>query len=65
MDTSIGFVSWQFLESAIIDHIQESYIFPLRDTFFEGQAAKIPYAYSEVLVAEYGKASLTNTHFQK
>jgi len=43
---------------------RESYIFPLRDTFFEGQAAKIPYAYSEVLAAEYGKGSLTNTRYQ-
>jgi membrane protein involved in colicin uptake len=42
---------------------QESYIFPLRDTFFEGQAAKIPYAYAEVLRAEYGEKSLTNTHY--
>jgi phosphorylcholine metabolism protein LicD len=52
-------------EGLVLIEFQESYIFPLRDTFFEGQAAKIPYAYSEVLAAEYGKGSLTNTRYQK
>lgn len=44
---------------------REDYIFPLRDSFFEGQPVKIPYAYAEVLAAEYGQGSLTNTDFQK
>ena len=43
---------------------RESYIFPLRDSFFEGQAVKIPYAYAEVLSAEYGAKSLTNKDYQ-
>jgi phosphorylcholine metabolism protein LicD len=44
---------------------REKYIFPLRDTYFEGQVAKIPYAYTEVLSAEYGKASLQQTFYEK
>lgn len=43
---------------------REEYIFPLRDSLFEGQTVKIPYAYAEVLAAEYGQHSLTNTDFQ-
>lgn len=39
-------------------------IFPLRISDFEGVPAKIPYAYSELLEEEYGRASLTKTSFQ-
>ncbi|EHL02247.1 putative protein MNN4 [Glarea lozoyensis 74030] len=38
---------------------RDTYIFPLRDTYFEGTPAKIPFAYKEVLEAEYGPKSLT------
>ncbi len=43
---------------------QDSYIFPLRDTFFEGTPAKIPFAYKEVLEAEYKKKALTVTDYE-
>lgn len=42
---------------------RDTYIFPLRDTVFEGAPAKIPYRYKEVLQAEYGERSLTNTDY--
>jgi len=43
---------------------QDTYIFPLRDTFFEGAPAKIPYAYKEVLEAEYKQKALTQIDFE-
>ncbi|PVH77291.1 hypothetical protein DL98DRAFT_423943 [Cadophora sp. DSE1049] len=43
---------------------RDSYIFPLRDTYFEGTPAKIPFAYKEVLEAEYKQKALTNTEFE-
>ncbi|KAK0115610.1 hypothetical protein ONS96_014057 [Cadophora gregata f. sp. sojae] len=43
---------------------RDSYIFPLRDTYFEGTPAKIPFAYKEVLEAEYKQRALTNTNFE-
>ncbi|QSZ37643.1 hypothetical protein DSL72_008742 [Monilinia vaccinii-corymbosi] len=43
---------------------RDTYIFPLRDTFFEGAPAKIPFAYKEILVAEYHEQSLTVTDFE-
>jgi phosphorylcholine metabolism protein LicD len=39
-------------------------IFPLRDSDFEGAPVKVPYAYSELLEAEYGPKSLTNKQFE-
>jgi hypothetical protein len=36
----------------------------LRDTFFEGTPAKIPFAYKELLEAEYKKKALTLTDFE-
>ena len=38
-------------------------LFPLRDSLFEDQLVKIPYAYSKLLTLEYGKASLTRTRY--
>lgn len=38
-------------------------IFPLRETTFEGAAARIPFAYADVLTEEYGSESLTQTEF--
>ncbi|KAH7336569.1 LicD family-domain-containing protein [Rhexocercosporidium sp. MPI-PUGE-AT-0058] len=43
---------------------RDSYIFPLRDTFFEGTPAKIPFAYKAVLEAEYHQKALTLTEFE-
>jgi len=43
---------------------RDTYIFPLRDTFFEGTPAKIPFAYKELLEAEYKKKALTLTDFE-
>jgi len=43
---------------------RDSYIFPLRDTFFEGAPAKIPFAYKEILEAEYRKKALYTTNFE-
>jgi hypothetical protein len=38
-------------------------IFPLRETIFEGAAARIPFAYADVLTEEYGSESLSNTEY--
>jgi phosphorylcholine metabolism protein LicD len=38
-------------------------IFPLRETTFEGAAARIPFAYADVLTEEYGSESLSRTDF--
>ncbi|KAJ5740499.1 hypothetical protein N7493_000371 [Penicillium malachiteum] len=45
-------------------HYEESDIFPLRDSYFEGVAVKIPYAYAELLAEEYGSSSMTKADFQ-
>ncbi|EAA36077.2 hypothetical protein GE21DRAFT_1267 [Neurospora crassa] len=42
---------------------RDTYIFPLRDTIFEGVAAKIPYRYKDLLAKEYGDWSLTLKEF--
>lgn len=42
---------------------QDTYVFPLRDTTFEGVPAKIPFRYQEMLESEYGKAALMNNEF--
>lgn len=42
----------------------EQDIFPLRMSTFENVPAKIPYAYSELLEEEYGRASLTKTSYE-
>ncbi|RDW76135.1 hypothetical protein BP5796_06956 [Coleophoma crateriformis] len=43
---------------------RDTYVFPLRDTFFEGVPAKIPYAYKEILEAEYQSKALIQTEFE-
>ncbi|KMU74179.1 hypothetical protein CISG_10277 [Coccidioides immitis RMSCC 3703] len=43
----------------------EQDIFPLRDSYFEGVTAKIPYAYTTLLEREYGKDCLTKTFYNK
>ncbi|PNY26673.1 Protein MNN4 [Tolypocladium capitatum] len=45
------------------DGRQDTYVFPLRDTTFEGVPAKIPFRYKEMLESEYGKSALTNRQF--
>ncbi|KAK7418247.1 mannosyltransferase [Neonectria punicea] len=42
---------------------RDTYVFPLRDTTFEGVAAKIPFRYKEMLASEYGRKALMNTKF--
>ncbi|KAK4034150.1 LicD family-domain-containing protein, partial [Parachaetomium inaequale] len=41
--------------------IMDTYLFPLRNTTFEGVPAKIPYRYQELLAMEYGAGALTET----
>ncbi|KAJ5206850.1 LicD [Penicillium cf. griseofulvum] len=41
----------------------ESDIFPLRDSLFEGVPVKVPYAYTYILEEEYGPLALTRTTF--
>ena len=43
----------------------ESDIFPLRDSHFEGVPTKIPYDYAWLLEEEYTKDALTRTEFEK
>ena len=45
--------------------MQESQIFPLRGSYFEDVPVKIPYAYTDLLVEEYGSRSLSNTKFKE
>ena len=41
-------------------HYMYDDIFPLRESVFEGTPVKIPYAYSDLLIEEYGQRALTN-----
>lgn len=43
---------------------KHSDIFPLRQTTFEDVAAKVPFAFANVLVEEYGSLALTTTVFE-
>ncbi|KAK3397926.1 hypothetical protein B0T20DRAFT_413696 [Sordaria brevicollis] len=43
---------------------RDTYIFPLRDTIFEGTAAKVPYRYKELLMKEYGDWALTGKEYE-
>lgn len=45
-------------------HYMYDDIYPLRDSEFEGVPVKVPYAYSELLVEEYGEKALVQTKFQ-
>lgn len=45
-------------------HYMYDDIFPLRGTTFEGVDAKIPFAYTEILVEEYKPNALTRDHFK-
>jgi hypothetical protein len=46
------------------DEPQESEIFPLRNSYFEDVPAKVPYAYTKLLVDEYGSKALSTTTYQ-
>ena len=61
---SIAYNPGTFLQHADPDnYYQGQDLFPLRDSLFEGQRVKIPYAYAKLLTMEYGKASLTKTKY--
>ncbi|KAJ5788513.1 hypothetical protein N7457_003503 [Penicillium paradoxum] len=42
---------------------EESDLFPLRDSLFEGVPVKVPYAYTYILEEEYGANALSQTNF--
>lgn len=44
--------------------LQETEIFPLRNSYFEGVPVKIPFEYVRLLKKEYGSKSMTATTFQ-
>lgn len=44
---------------------QDTFVFPLRSTTFEGVPALIPYKYREMLRSEYTDEALTSTKFHK
>jgi len=60
-----GRLAWSSNFKDRVDIHQDTYIFPLRDTVFEGAPAKIPFAYKEVLEAEYHKKALTLTDYEE
>ena len=39
-------------------------IYPLRESLFEGASVKVPFAYSSLLVEEYGPGALTDTNYE-
>jgi phosphorylcholine metabolism protein LicD len=43
--------------------LQDTYLYPLRETTFEGVTAKIPYKYRDFLAGEYGEKALSNTEY--
>ncbi|CAM1504598.1 Fc.00g021890.m01.CDS01 [Cosmosporella sp. VM-42] len=42
---------------------RDTFVFPLRNTTFEGVPALIPFRYREMLASEYSEKALTNKHF--
>lgn len=44
---------------------QDIYVFPLRNTTFEGVPAKIPFRYEDLLASEYGRKALKSTKYHK
>ncbi|KAI9759876.1 MAG: hypothetical protein M4579_002001 [Chaenotheca gracillima] len=45
-------------------HYLEKDLFPLRESYFENTKVKVPFAYTEVLVEEYGQKSITKTEYE-
>ena len=64
-DTARARGQWEALECKDNHKYNESDIFPLRDSYFEGLPTKIPYEYAWLLEEEYTKESLTRTEFEK
>lgn len=46
-----------------LTRLQDTYLYPLRETKFEGVKAKIPYKFRDFLVGEYGGKALSNTEY--
>lgn len=44
-------------------HYKYDDIFPLRDSSFEGFPVKVPFAYTQLLIEEYGTQALTAVSF--
>ena len=44
---------------------RDTYLFPLRDTMFEGAPVKIPYRFRDLLEAEYGATALVNKDYHE
>jgi len=57
-------LGWEEIKCMRLTVSQDTYIFPLRDTTFEGAPVKIPYQYRVLLESEYGESSLTNTDYE-
>ncbi|KAK5663439.1 hypothetical protein OQA88_3868 [Cercophora sp. LCS_1] len=45
--------------------VKDTYILPLRNTWFEDAPVKIPYRYRQLLVAEVGEDALTRTEYDE
>lgn len=45
-------------------HYMYDDIYPLRESVLEGTAVRIPYAYAELLIEEYGEQALSDVYFQ-
>lgn len=45
--------------------VKDTYLYPLRDTTFEGVPVKIPFRYRDMLVSEYGEKALTQTKYRE
>lgn len=64
MDTSIEYDTDQATtRAAVLTFSQDTYLYPLLETTFEGVPCKIPYGYKEMLASEYDEKALKNTHF--
>jgi hypothetical protein len=44
---------------------QDTYLYPLLETTFEGVPAKIPYEFEQMLQSEYGSDAMTNLRFHE
>lgn len=52
-------------KTRLTNRYQDTSLFPLRDTIFEGVPVKIPYRYADLLEEEYGEQSLTLTDYNE
>jgi hypothetical protein len=51
-------IPWRSVWTGADLFAQDTYLYPLRDTKFEGVPAKIPFQYEAMLVSEYGNDAL-------